>query len=76
MYLIESGVAEMNNTQLAVLNFKRFSVYNFKIGKQLADVSTTMFCASHPQGESETRCQNMYIFIVMHLFMTVKRCMF
>ena len=33
-------------------------VYNFMIGKQLADVLTR--CSSHPQGESEARCQNMH----------------
>ena len=39
---------------------RRFSVYNFKIGKQLADVSTR--CFSHPQGKggSEDDLKKLY----------------
>ena len=44
-------------TNWCMQNETEDSVYNFKIGKQLA-----IRCSSHPQGKSEARCQNMHLF--------------
>ena len=41
---------------VAVQKQRRFFVDNLMLGVQFADVSTR--CSSHPQGKSETRCEN------------------
>ena len=41
---------------VAVEKQQRFFVDNLMLGVQLADVLTR--CSSHPQGKSETKCEN------------------
>ena len=51
---LQPGTRDTKTTP--ILKQRRFFVDNLMLGVQLADVSTR--CSNHPQGKSETRCEN------------------